>query len=71
MLHIKLLLCHRVSTSVSPPLFPVSPQLLLSVESDKILKECEKERIPQLSTPQLVLFKDPASLVLECLKVSD
>lgn len=43
-------------------LLAVSPQHLLSEESDKILKECEKETIPWLLLPQLFLFKDLASL---------
>ena len=47
-------LCH-------PPWFPASSHHVLSEESDNILKECSKDKIP---LPQLLLFKNTASLVL-------
>lgn len=43
--------------TVSAPLFPASPHHLLSVESDKILKECEKQRIPRLFSSSCSFLK--------------
>lgn len=59
--------CATLSAASVMLLFPVSPHHFLSEEIDKILKECEKERI----FPQLFLLKDLASVWRGLFKVSD